>query len=133
MRPLLRLLLSCLLLLALPLQGLAAGARLHCGSAHGPEAAHAGMHASHEAHHHHDGAAAHEHTGHDSPAGHDASSAGPDSCSACALCCHALALPVAAWPLDATTPPRAVAQAPAAPPPQFLTDRLERPPRTRAC
>ena len=122
MHPLLRSLLICLMALALPLQGWAAGRAQHCGATQermqAARAAHGHGHDQADAAHHHDAAA------------DDAGQAqAGSSCSACAACCHALAAP-ATGVLLAEPPPEAFAGAlPAQPVPPFLTGGLERPPR----
>lgn len=136
MRPLLKSLLLWLLALALPVQALAAAGMQHCGTSHermrGAAAAQAHAHA-------HDGAAAegaHEHHHAAAPAA-EATDAHADpgaaaagfSCSACAACCIALALP-AADVRSAAPPPDAYASAlSAVPVPPFVTGSLDRPPR----
>ena len=96
MRVWLRLLTVCLMILALPVQGLASAAMLHCGAGHehtqGPsdQAPHGG---------------AHQHADADADADADASPHHPDTaepakftelgkvkCSSCASCCTGLAL-----------------------------------------
>ena len=82
-----RLFLACLLLLALPLQGLAAASMLYCGGA----ATHAHGHEEAQA------AAEHDHAAH----GHEADAFAtdlPDSdhkCGACASCCNGVAIAAA--------------------------------------
>lgn len=121
-----RLLLSCLLILVLPLQGLAAGARMHCGATHEPAAAVAPQPSPCP---HHDAADEPPPAAHANPHAHGAA-VGPDSCSACAWCCHALALPVPEWRLGGLPPGHGGVEPPPLPAPQVLPDRLERPPRT---
>ena len=100
----LRTVIACLLLVALPLQGYAAGTMLFCGGAAAGTTV---------LDHHHDDATAHAHDHHVAP-GHDADSAAADdadrsnlhdlthgTCSVCASCCSAAALPTA--PLAAST------------------------------
>lgn len=115
----------CVLLLALPLQGLAAGVRVHCAPASSPAVVAPDHHAAHDPGPH----AAHGH-GH----GHDHAAAaadpgGADRCSACAWCCLGVGLPALAWSLAGPVPGRALAPAPVPPVPKFLTDGPERPPR----
>lgn len=138
MRAVLRLLLLCLMAVALPLQGLAATGALHCAAMHermqvNVELRHHGGAAGH-----HDGHAkaeqqafADDHRADDHRADDGAPrSGGAFKCSACAACCVALGLPVGAVvlpqaPADALAPAmpqRAVAA--------FLTSGPERPPRT---
>ena len=133
----LRRVLLWLLMLALPLQGLAGVARLHCADGPGTDAAVA----SHAAHGAAGPAADHSHAtaGHPhATADHDhgaAASATPDdgaaaSCSACAACCVALAL-VPQWPQAGASAPRdLVPLPPQAPATTFLTSGPERPPRS---
>jgi hypothetical protein len=148
MRGLIRHLLMWLLALALPWQGAAAATGLHCAHAQratiaaSSSATDGGAHEAHHAAHahagHHHGAStttAHAHevfassdalsSAHDS-----AAPASQDGCSACASCCPAVAMPVAAL---------VVSQVPhveAAPPVvcdvivMFLTGGPERPPRS---
>jgi hypothetical protein len=134
MRSLLRLMLLCLMAVALPVQGFAATGALHCGAMHERMQVNSV--------HHHDDGAAHPHDGHHatSPAPAAASDVGHDDgaaraggffkCSACAACCVGLGLPA-----GTITLPQAPAQSPA---PSlaadavasFLTSGPERPPRT---
>ncbi|MGD9835601.1 MAG: hypothetical protein AB7U92_22860 [Piscinibacter sp.] len=133
MRAVLRLLLLCLMALALPLQGLAATGAVHCAAMHDRMQVNT-------AHHHEEGAAAH----HDEHAAaslqvsadeHPADDGTPRTggafkCSACAACCAALGLP-----MGAVTLPQVPAEALAPAIPQravaaFLTGGPERPPRT---
>lgn len=100
----LRVFLACLLLVAIPLQGLAAATMLFCGpsgpSVHAQQAAPAAQdqHAQHHgppAGHDH---AMHQHAGHDEATGQaDQPSNGPTAdpgqkCSVCAACCHSVAI-----------------------------------------
>jgi hypothetical protein len=131
MRHLLRIALTCLLALALPLQGYAAGTMINCGSTHDAvttalaQTAHV-----HDAVHHHDG---HHHadlTG--AASGHHADSGDhqkPSSCSACAACCTAIALPSSQVTFG--SPVRVEFAAAAIPWTHvvFLTDGPDRPPR----
>lgn len=133
-----RLLLIAWLVLALPLQSLAAAARLHCAAGHAPaRAAHAAVE-SHETQAGHDHHADHGHHGDPAGAPHAAvspeaaSTELPGSCSACALCCHALALPAPEWRLGGAAPDVPAAGPPGRPLPPFFTGRLERPPRPAA-
>ena len=133
-----------LMVLAVPLQGVAGTAMQHCADrveqavqapaaaahhAHGPRAAHAAMVA--DVGHHH-GAA--DHGVGSAPAGHQHSSApaADHQCSACAACCSALGLPSRVVSL---IPPRVAAAANALPGPaveSFVPARLDRPPRSPA-
>lgn len=133
MRSLLRLMLLCLMTVALPVQGFAATGALHCGAMHErmqPGAAH-----------HHDDGVAHLHGDHEraGPAAADGAAA-PDEddavrvggvfkCSACAACCVGLGLPagtlrVPQGPAESVAPALVERSAAA-----FLTGGLERPPR----
>lgn len=133
MRPLLKSLLLWLLALALPVQALAAAGMQHCGASHERMRAAAAVHS----HAHDEAAAPQEHHHAAAPAAEavvdhadsGAASAGL-SCSACAVCCIALALPVAGV-RSAAPPPDAYASAlSAVPVPPFLTGGLDRPPRS---
>ena len=101
-----------LLLLALPLQGIAAATMLHCGPGHhGMQAADAPMahHDSAEDSDHHHGEAGHVEAamhagngGDHAPSAADIAKLSKFKCSACASCCLGLALPaavVALWML----------------------------------
>ena len=130
-----------LLMLALPLQGLAGVARLHCAHggampatapshevqrAAGPAVDHAHVHAAAAAVH--DGAHAVTVPADSAPEAPDDGSAAA-SCSACAACCVALAL-VPQWPQACAPVPGGLAPLPpAAPAASFLTSGPERPPR----
>lgn len=128
MRSLLRFLLLCLMVVALPVQGLAATGAVHCAAMH-ERMQTASMHL------HHDGSA-HDHAAAD--AQHEAAPASADlpqgqggsfKCSACAACCVALGLPAGAIVLPH---PPAQAFQPAfgsRDPVAFLTGGPERPPR----
>lgn len=132
MRSLLRLLLLCLMAVALPVQGFAAAGAMHCATMHERMQ---GV----DVHHHDDGAdhphaqAASHHDMSSTDAGSDDSAArvgGMFKCSACAACCVGLGLPasvisVPPGPAEGLTPPsvsRAVAT--------FFTGGPERPPRS---
>lgn len=117
------------LLLAVPLQGMAAVARLHCASgdvrATGPVALHAapatGVH-DHAAH-----------IGHHTPdAGVDTDGSASHRCSACAACCPVLGLPARAVLLPASPPGLPPPVAVVASRESFVPFGLDRPPR-RAC
>jgi predicted metal-binding membrane protein len=133
MKPVLRTLWICLLLLALPVQGFAAAQMAQCGPGHGPmrhastggheHEPHAQVQDQHEYHVH---AAAHA-----DEAPSDASTPpAKHHCSACAACCVGMALPSSApvviAPADAVRHGVATAVAD----PIFLTSGLERPPRS---
>jgi len=126
------------MVLALPLQGMAAVARLHCGSADPGVSVRAG-HAEHHAGH----AADHAHHGHaamqaavmaDGASDLQPPSALPHgvghSCSACAACCAGLGLPAATTVLaepDLANVPVMAAGQPAF---HFIASGPERPPRS---
>lgn len=136
MRVFWRSLLLWLLALALPMQGLAAAARMHCaGQAVVNEAASARHHADH---HHQDHANA-AHQGHlDADAmGHDAASHdGADSpraghsCSACAACHAPVGLPAAVVVLPAPPMGGFAAATGVDPGASHVPAGLDRPPRT---
>ena len=89
----LRYVMACLLALALPAQGLANAAMLHCGSSH--ERMHtqspAFQAADHHEHHAEHGDHA-EHAGHDPVAPDKLTDLGQYKCSSCASCCAGIAL-----------------------------------------
>jgi hypothetical protein len=138
MRRFLRVVFVWLAALALPVQGFAGVAMLHCMD--GPQAGHDHAVAGHDhAAHGHAHAVPHE----PGPASVDEARAAPadavgaldavpgHTCSACAACCAAVALPATAPPGVAEPP--AARTAPAldrAAPPRFITSGPERPPRT---
>jgi len=134
MKRLLRTVLTSLLLLAVPLQGYAAGVMLFCGAAHGRVDTATVDHAGHAlAGHLHDGEAHH----------HDVAASNDDlrtpaadltdlvhsACSVCASCCSGAALPAAT--IDASLALRLAT--PSLPTEHAAPDRaparLERPPR----
>jgi hypothetical protein len=125
MRSFWRLLLLCLMALALPMQGYAAAGAVHCA------ALHERMYAAVAADHHHGDLATAGHHHETAPGEHDAGKGSPAGfkCSACAACCVALGLPSTAWVPPAvhagSTGPEIVSASPAA----FLTSGPERPPR----
>lgn len=138
---LLRVIMLWWMVLALPMQGMAAAAMLHCGAAGAPVPASSPQQAHHDGIHHAapeaDAAhAAHAHHAADAegsaPAfGHDAGHAAGHACSACAACCVAMGLP-AGMPVLATAPAATTAvTALVAPAPSFLTAGPERPPRSQ--
>jgi hypothetical protein len=125
--PRLRSLMLWLVVLAVPLQGLAAATMLNCAAVHGPSSV-ALDHAGHGDHDHGSVAvAAHGEAAADAGTAH----AADHKCSACAACHASAALPVAvpALPAVDTAQAHPVARASAAAP--FLTGGLERPPRSR--
>lgn len=147
MRCVVRALLVWVMVIALPVQGVAASAMLFCGPGHGRTVQGPASH--HAAGHGHDMAAtdhgAHTHSVHAvaHSAGSEPSVANPSdgadglfphhgkfSCSSCAACCSALALP-ASFSLPETPGPahplRTSLEAPVA---SHQPDRLDRPPRT---
>lgn len=118
-----------LVVLAVPLQGLAAATMLNCAAVHGPSSQ-ALDHPGHGDHDHESDAvalAAHGEAAADAGTAH----AADHKCSACAACHASAALPVAVPALPAldTAQAHPVARASAAAP--FLTGGLERPPRSR--
>jgi hypothetical protein len=129
---------ACLLALALPAQGLANAAMLHCGSSH--ERMHTAQAASPQAaeHHQHHGAAPEhphgadhaEHTSHQPASPDKLTDLGQYKCSSCASCCAGIALPSTMPQLVApelgATPFAAIAPGVAA----FATDGPDRPPRS---
>lgn len=132
-----RLVWLCLLAFAMPLQGMAAAAMVHCESSH--ERMHAEALRGHERHmapqaaHHHDASMqSDDAAGASTPAannGDKLSSLAQHHCSACSACCSAVTLP-ATWPgLPAALPVLAPAADPFQPLVAHLTDGPERPPR----
>jgi len=122
------------MVIAMPMQGMAASLMLFCGPSHARMMR--GLAADTPAHEH--AAAGHDHAamlaaGSAADAG-DAASQQPDlTCSACAACCSVLALPMSFSLPAATGVSHAVQTAPPAPRPSHEPDGLERPPRsTRA-
>lgn len=115
-----RLLLTIMLLLALPLQGFAAAAMMSCAPSHHGLPGSAVVHEDAAPHAHH----------HDSD--HDPASTpsrGKHACSACAACCIGGALMPSALrlPPDFSTHLRPLPVR--VPPPAFITEGTERPPR----
>jgi hypothetical protein len=117
-----RLLLIWLMVLALPVQGLAAAGLMHCapihervdGQGHHGDAAHAHVdHAAHDGH----AADAIDHAAH----GH--------TCSACAACCPAIGLPAHGVDLPSAPVGGFAAGAAQSAGPSFVPAGLERPPR----
>ena len=139
MRSRLRLALMWLLLLALPLQGIAAATMLHCGPGHhGLQAADAPMahHDSAENSDHHHGEAGHVEAamhagngGDHAPSAADIAKLSKFKCSACASCCLGLALPTAVVALSTFAPADAPAFVVCVEPVGFFTDGPDRPPR----
>lgn len=139
------------MVIAMPVQGMAASAMLFCGPSHermmqglvreAPAAAQVDVHE-----HAHGGSAAdhgvHPHTdshGPDASQGHESADAdgaqglmphhGKFSCSACAACCSVLALPAPFALPEASSPVHPVRMAPVAPIASHQPDGLDRPPR----
>ena len=144
MPTLVRLIVTWLLAVALPIQGLAAATMLHCGSAPQPRVAmpsnavhahdhHARMHSqadvggAHSHHHAHDLPSA-QHA--DAKAAGHHHSGGTDGCSVCASCCGAVALPVMPLVLAPQDLAETTAEVRNVPTVVFQTDGPERPPRT---
>jgi hypothetical protein len=117
----LRLIFACLLLLALPLQGMAAALKLSCLAHESGAAIASHLHADGAAHHHSDDSATAP--GLDSHGAEHANHYSDASCSVCAACCHgAMAsetatVPALFAPSDAVTAPLAVAMRLRATPP----------------
>jgi hypothetical protein len=112
----LRRLLTWLLLLALPMQALAAASMPGCGPA---GQAQVQAHAQQDAHQHHgdSGAAGHDHHAADASVA-DADTATPDSghsCGACAACCHGIGIGATAHSTPVIAPPIASLAEPFAP------------------
>lgn len=135
MRVLLRWLLTALVALAIPVQGIAAVRMLHCAAGHErPQATRtvAHDHAGHDAHH---GAPHGADTnlamadGHAPAPDDDHALPGGTGCSACATCCAGMGLPAAEVRLGGTAPEAPVADLRADAVPPFLTGGLDRPPR----
>lgn len=120
-----------LLALALPVQGVAGVARVHCAAAPTPAAVAAGPHADHGHHGHHDHhadaaeAATPADDGGDPPA---ASAA--HKCSACAACTLGAALPPARTAVPQPEPEAPALQAALLPAMSFIASGPERPPRS---
>lgn len=115
-----RILLTFLLALLLPLQGLAATTMLLCGPAH-----HAPASAATPGHHaaaHDAGAATHEHHAGTQPSG--------GQCSACAACCMSTAIIPATLALPMLPVMAVYAMRSFAVPVAVVTSGLERPPRS---
>lgn len=151
MHRVLRVLLVWFMVIAMPVQGMAASAKVFCGPSHGrmtqaPALGASGWAAGHAMHAGHD-ASAHPHGGHAhaaflaetgdaaAPAAEDGGSPsthpGPFSCSACAACCMALALPPSFALPEPMGPVQAVSMAPVEPVATHQPDGLDRPPRSR--
>lgn len=128
----LRLFLACVLLLAIPLQGLAAAGMLYCAGAAAHAHGHTAVVAS-AAHDHH----GHQHSGHAHALAEPQQEPGPAAtlpgadhkCGACAACCHGVAIAAGFQPVAPASAP----QAPAAEPVLHLYSRSapvpDKPPR----
>lgn len=135
MHTLIRHLVMWLLALALPLQGAAAATRLHCepaqqtaGVSHGARSAH--DHAAHV--HHEDLAASHHADAASGASSSDHAAAAPHtqlSCSACAACCPAAAIPAAPLVVAAAEKVETVLPVISDVAVMFLTGGPDRPPR----
>lgn len=144
MHRLLRAVFVWVMVIAIPVQGMAASAMLFCGASH-QRMAHAMLRDASPA------AASHAAHGHDHAAmGHGAHPAaaqaaapadaggsadlssfqGPSSCSACAACCLALALPASLLTLAPMSPDHPAWMAMVAAVVSHQPDGLDRPPRT---
>ncbi len=125
------------IILALPLQGLAAATMFHCGPAQAGEhsAADPGhRHADPVAPHHHHGEAPDAHHAHaTAEATSEAGDADPQAplskCSACASCCTASALPSAPMVIASPDLPQSFTAPDATRVEPFVTHGPERPPR----
>ena len=136
----LRFALMWLLLLALPLQGIAAATMLHCGPGHhGMLAADAPVaHPSAGDSSSHHGGAGHGHatmqasgSADHPPSAADLSRQSKFKCSACASCCLGVALPAAVITFATFAPADAPAFQVRIEPVGFFTDGPDRPPRIR--
>jgi hypothetical protein len=129
MRALMRLLLLCLIAVAVPLQGFAATGAVHCAPMHDRmEAAMADHHGDRRPDHHHQPVAAdHALAEHDATASQ--SGVGTFKCSACAACCVAMGLPAGAIALPQAPADGPLAALTSPPDVAFLTGGPERPPR----
>ena len=114
-----------LMALAVPVQGFAAASMFDCKTGHHGAAvqhAHAGgMHA-----HHHAGAAGHGDTDKSAATGQFSKA----SCSACASCCMSAALPATPVSFEATQAPDSFGLSAPLAVVSFISDGLERPPRS---
>jgi hypothetical protein len=124
----LRIFLAWLLLLAIPLQGLAAASMLHCGSGSGAAESRTAAGPHHHPHHGDQALAAthdlsHQHAVHDHAVdGVDGAAGGPadagvlpdagHKCSVCAACCHSAAISDTAGIAPAAAAPQAVRMEP---------------------
>ncbi|PUE23215.1 hypothetical protein B9Z39_15800 [Limnohabitans sp. JirII-29] len=143
----LKLWLMCLLVLAVPLQGMAAVSQMFCHGQAAVVVAHVVMQTppaqvhldAHHGHHGHDAHAVAQHV----PTSHDASSAQANAnantnasatphhtCSTCAQCCVGMALLPAPVVLALGQPAHTLVAAPAVLLGEWSPNHLERPPRT---
>ena len=131
MRSTFRLLLLWLMAVALPLQGFAAAGAQHCVPMHERMQVVEAHDLGHGDHHH---AAAVDADAQAEPLDHPVpespAKTGAFKCSACAACCVALGLPASATELPGQPAGGLQPLAPKATEAAFLTDGLERPPRT---
>ena len=128
-----RLVLMCLLSVALPVQGFAAYSTAWCGPEHhGPALFQTDPGHDHDAavHDHHHGASL-ANAGHDTghPDHSHGNSAKSDKCSACASCCSATALPSLPVVLKSVARTDQFAPLESSGVAAFLSECLERPPR----
>ena len=133
MKSRLRLLLTVLLLVALPLQGYAAGAMLFCGAASAGAQPTFINHAGHGHDDHVHAAATHDREAlsfADETAPVDLAGLTHGSCSVCASCCSVAALPAATLMSAFGAEPAALTITSEQPAPEHAPARLERPPRT---
>ena len=131
-----RFVMAFLVALALPAQGLANAAMLHCGTSH--QRMHTAQAAAHPAadHHQHHAAAGHphsadhaDHTGHEPVSPDKLTDLGQYKCSSCASCCAGMALPSTMPQLVAPELGATVFASVAPGIAAFATDGPDRPPR----
>lgn len=126
-----------LLVLALPVQALAAAQMLHCAAMHAPSTvqspASAPAKSDDECPHHRAmaNAAQDDSVSVGVDDSEEAASFGPMQCSVCAACFLGWAMPVGDWELADAQPPHAPPAARVAEVGRFLTEGLERPPRSQ--
>jgi hypothetical protein len=130
MKPWFKLVLVCLLALALPLQAVAAASMLHCGPSHGRMQAQAGAGHGHHAQTpaHGDGATGH-HASADPADPAQFADLGQFKCSACGACCFAAALPAFVLTVPKTTAVGHWGLVPSQGRVAYLTSGPERPPK----
>ena len=133
---LIRRLLLCLLVLALPAQGIAAATMRFCGPADASVAMAAGdgPHAGHDMAGHHAASVVLDQTDHAqqdpaAPGQPNQADGAQKGCSACAVCCAAFALQASPLQLPLADPLGTVRSTLPAYAPVFLTGGLDRPPR----